>query len=475
MKIVFIYPKWTQEYKGISSYFARKALFPPLNIALLVAIARKNGHTAFCIDAEGENIGHNEIIERLRGINPDYVACTAMSSFFHISVDLCTKIKKEIPGIITIIGGQHITIMKEKAFDKCFDYAFIGECEKSLVSFLNGDESSKIKGLIYRNFFGGVVNTGPAEYIEDLNDLPFPAIGDLPYKKYKIGTENHGRLNFTAIQTIRGCPWKCIFCHSEELQSNRIRKRDPDLVVNELEHIVYTLGIRHFVFLDDVLTLDRKHIETICGEIIHRKLKITFEGSTRANLLDESIVFLMKKAGLIRLSFGLEAVDPTVREIIGKKVPLKAYSEANDLLGHYRIECVNSIMIGLPGETPETIRATFDFLKNDQNVKQANVAIATPYPGTEFYEMAKRGDYGMKLLTNDFSKYRRYGAAVTNVNGMSEQDLLDLQNEGFVRVYSAPWRWKAMIQKNGIIGGLLMLLRVLKLIFREQRNLYASR
>ncbi len=474
MKIVFVYPKWTQEYKGISSYFARKALFPPLNIALLAEIVNRAGHQAYCIDAEGENIGIDKVIEKIKDIEPDYVACTAMSSFFHISVDLCTKIKEKIPGVMTIIGGQHITIMKEKAFFPCFDYAFIGEAEESIVRFLDNIDNRPVDGLMYRNFFNKATYSGDCDPIEDLNSLPFPALELLPYKKYKIGTEKYGRLNFTAIQTIRGCPWKCIFCHSKELHSDNIRKRDPKLVVDELEHIVNTIGIRHFVFLDDVLTLDRKHIIKICKGIEFRGLKITFEGSTRANLLDEVLVIILKSAGLIRLSFGLEAVDPTVREIIGKKVPLEAYSKANRLLNKYGIECVNSVMIGLPGETPETIRATFDFLRNDRNVKQANVAIATPYPGTEFYEMAKRGDYGMKLLTDDFSKYRRYGSAVTNVNGMTAQDLLDLQNEGFVSVYSAPWRWIPMIQKNGIIGGLLMLWRVFKLMY-ERVIIYAGR
>lgn len=81
--------------------------------------------------------------------------------------------------------------------------------------------------------------------------------------------------------------------------------------------------------------------------------------------------------------------------------------------------------------------------------------------------MALSGDHGIELMTKDFSEYRRYGSAVTTVNGLTPKDLVDLQNEGFVKIYSAPWRWKPMLKKQGIFGGLLMLLRVLKLVVRK--------
>jgi radical SAM superfamily enzyme YgiQ (UPF0313 family) len=117
-------------------------------------------------------------------------------------------------------------------------------------------------------------------------------------------------------------------------------------------------------------------------------------------------------------------------------------------------------MLGLPGETRETVRKTLDYLRNAHEIHQANFSIATPYPGTELYEMAKRGDYGIKLVSEDFSKYRRYGSAVMTVNELSPQDLIQLQNDGFVSIYSAPWRIRPMLKKNGIFGGLLMLIRL---------------
>ena len=125
-----------------------------------------------------------------------------------------------------------------------------------------------------------------------------------------------------------------------------------------------------------------------------------------------------------------------------KKVPMESYVKANRICGKYGVEALNSMMIGLPGETRETVKASVDFLRNARDVRQANFAIAIPYPGTEFHEMTIGGQHGIELMSDDFSEYRRYGSAVTTVGELTPNDLIELQNDAFVSVYSAPWRWK---------------------------------
>lgn len=451
------------------AHFARRAsIYPPLNIALLAAISERHGHEVKIIDAEAHKISMPKLIDMAIADKPDIIALTGMSPFFHFTKDLAEGIKKK-SNIPIALGGQHLTIMKEEVFLSCFDYGFIGEAEKSLPEFLTrmekGKDLSDVKGMLFRKN-GNIINTGPSDFDRNLDQLPFPARHLLDMKRYVLGTLR-GRLNFTSIQTMRGCPWKCIFCASDELNTTNIAKRSPLSVIEEMKEVVEKYGIRHFMILDDVLTLDRKHIEEICDRIIEEGLNITFEGSTRANLLSEDLVVKMKKAGLIRLSFGLETVDSTLRETMNKKVPLRYYTQSNRLLNKYGIEVLNSVMLGLPGETRETARRTLSFLRKAKEVKQANLAIAIPYPGTKFHEMAKLGQMGVELVTDDFSEYRRYGSAVTVVNGLTPKDLIDLQNEGFVSIYSAPWRWVPMLKKHGIIGGLLMLLRVLRLVVQK--------
>jgi anaerobic magnesium-protoporphyrin IX monomethyl ester cyclase len=238
-------------------------------------------------------------------------------------------------------------------------------------------------------------------------------------------------------------------------------------VVNEMKSVVEQFGTRHFYIVDDVMTLWKDHILEIAELIDQEGLRVTFEGSTRANLVEDEVIARLVKSGLIRLSFGLETVDPEIRKTMKKQVPLEHYIRANGICNKYGVEALNSVMIGLPGETRETVRATLRFLQNAREVKQANFAIAVPYPGTEFHELAMKGDKGVKLMTEDFSEYRRYGSAVTTVGDLTSHDLIDLQNEGFVSIYSAPWRWIPMLQKHGIIGGSLMLLRVARLLWSK--------
>ena len=474
MKIIFVYPQWTGKLGLISGYFARKAggIIPPLNLGLLAAIARKDGHDCSIIDAEIDRINEDDLVTKVAEENPDLVALTGMSPFFHLSKSFATSLKKVNSNLKILLGGQHFTIMGDKAFHRCFDYAYTGECENQLLPLLEKIEKKQsfdnIKGLYYRTKNGKVKFTGSNIYIRDLDSLPFPARDLLPIHKYKIGTLK-GRKNFTSILTMRGCPWHCIFCASDKLNTTLVSKRSAESVVEEIKYVIDNFGIRHFLIMDDVITLYFKdHLGIICEKLIEENIKITFEGSTRANLIKEEYVKLMAEAGLIRLSFGLDTVDSEMRKTMKKQVPLKYYSEANRILNKYNVEATNSVMIGLPGETRETVQKTLDYLRHDSEVKQANFAIAIPYPGTEFNAISQAGQHGMEIISDDFSDYKRYGSAVTNVGELSAQDLVDLQNEGFVSIYSKPNRWKSVIKKNGWFGGLLMLMRVLKLILNKR-------
>lgn len=469
MKVVILYPSWTGGY-GIFAHFAkRQGTWPPLNLALLAAIAEQHGHEVVLIDAEAETIPLPELVRQTIAHKPDMIALSGMSPFFHLTKDLSMALKEANKKIPIAVGGAHMTIMKEKVFSPSFDFGFIGEAEESWPKFLKfygeGKDVSDIKGILYRRN-GKVIYTGPSIFDRNLDLLPFPARHLLNMERYKMGTMQ-GRKNFTSIQTTRGCPWKCIFCASEALKTTSVVKRSPASVIKEIKEVVSKFNIRHFFFVDDVLTLERKRIMEICNLIIKERLSITFEGGTRANLLDEELILLMKEAGLVRLGFGLETVNTEMRDTMKKKVPLKYYTEANKLLNKHNIEATNSVMLGLPGETRETIKTTLEWLRNAREVKQANFAIAVPYPGTEFHEMAVSGKQGIKLMTNNFSEYRRYGSAVTTINDLTPRDLVELQNDGFVSIYSAPWRWIPMLKKHGIVGGLLMLLRLFRLIIRK--------
>lgn len=463
MRILLVYPKWTGEY-GIFGYFAkRSSAQPPINLAILASLAENLGHEVKIIDGEVENLSIEEVLSQTAIFGPDIIGMGAHTPFFHVTTNYAKAFKKNLSKIPIVLGGPHITILKESAFNKFFDYAFIGEADVTWPLFLKqyekGEEISGIKGLMYRNR-GRILFTGNAETVIDIDALPIPARHLLKQDRYEIGT-SQGIKKFTTIMSTRGCPFKCIFCNTSVLGSS-IRKRKPRFVVDEIISVVSTFNIKHFVFLDETLTLNKEHILEMCDMIMHEKLDITWEGNTRANLIDEEIVSSMAKAGLIRISFGFESADANIRKIMKKGVPLKAYEKANKLTNKYNIETSNSCMIGMPGETIDTIRSTLYYLRNSREIKQANLSIAIPYPGTQLYDMAKKGENGLVLLSEDFSEYRRYGSAVMQVGDLTPKDLIRLQTLGMVSIFLAPWRIIPVYKKSGIIGLLLMMLRLIK-------------
>lgn len=484
MRVALIYPRWTGEY-GLFGHFARRQIWPPLNLALLGAIGEEHGHEMIIVDGEARGWPEAKLVEHVMSLNPDLVGLSCYSPFFHLNTRFAQSLKDAGCTAPIMVGGPHITIMKEEALFPQFDYGFAGEAEKSFPEFLRlyeaGEDTSHLKGLIYRKD-GEVISNGDPDWVEaetptkgstigrqaaPLDQFPFPARHLLDMTKYRLGTL-YGRKHFTSIQTMRGCPWKCIFCASEALNTTRVVMRSPESVVEEMKQVVNEFPyITHFMITDDVMTLWKKHIIKICDLINEAGLKITFEGSTRANLVDDELIEYLAKTGLIRLSFGLETTDPEMRTTMQKKVPIEAYVKANKICEKYGVEALNSMMIGLPGESRESVRESLNFLKNAREVKQANFAVAIPYPGTEFHEMAVSGSHGVELKSKDFSNYLRYGSAVTQVGELSPTDLIELQNEGFVSIYSSPWRWGPMLKKHGVMGGALMFFRLATLWRRK--------
>lgn len=468
MKIVLVYPRWTANY-GITSYFARRAsVWPPLNLTTLAAIAEEHGHEVKIVDGQVENMSLPQTIAEIGAFKPDIIGITATTPFYHIASELAKELKHLDSNLPLVIGGAHITILRERAFSSFWDYGFVGEADKSWPQFLeryqNGQDISSVKGILYRDN-GQVKFTGMPEIFENLDLIPFPARHLLKMNKYKLGTLQ-GMKHFTSIMFSRGCPFRCIFC-SNDLYGHRVRRRSAKLVVDEISSVVSQFNIRHFYFADDNLTLNRDYILQMCDMIDKEGLSITFEGSTRANLIDEELIARLVKSGLIRISFGLETVDPEMRRIMKKEVPLESYTIANRLTNKYGVETLNSVMIGLPGETRETINKLLSYLRNARDIQQANCSIAIPYPGTELYEMADKEEHGLRLMTKDFLEYRRYGSAVMSVGDLSPEDLIKLQNDAFVSIYSAPWRIKPMLRKMGIIGALLTYLRLVKSLWNR--------
>lgn len=452
MKLSLVYPAWCDEFGDFVGVAKGASSFPPLNLCIVAATAEAAGWEVQLIDGEVENLDFDQIYERVKDFGADLIGMTSTTPFFHRVVDVATQFKSRCD-IPIIVGGTHFSIVREEAFEDVFDYVVYGEAEMMFGDFLHGFEHGEpvahIQGLMTRNADGTIRNNGEALRIPNLDDAPRPSRHLLPHKKYISGTYDYGMRPYTSMQMSRGCPFTCVYC-ATDFYGLKVRRRSVESSLDEIEYLVNEMGFKHIYFFDDTLTLKRKFILEICAGIKERGIEFTWEGSTRANLWDEEMVTKMKDAGLVRISFGLETSDPEVRELIEKGLPLEDYVVSNRLNNTLGVETINSVMLGMPGDTRESIKETISFLRKARDIQHATYSIAMPYPGTELHRMAKAGEHGLELIERDYSKYQRYNSAVMIVNGISPEEMIELQMLGLSQIYSVWWRILPMVRRHGI-------------------------
>jgi radical SAM superfamily enzyme YgiQ (UPF0313 family) len=470
MRVLLIYPPWTEIY-GRYQYALRAGGFmPSLGLCSLAAYLKNKGHEVEIIDAEAEGKGDKEVAKIVNEYKPGLIGLSATSPVFPSAVRLARLLKEKF-SIPLVIGGVHVTVVPEEAMDAgdMFDYGVIGEGEETLLELIesleSGSAQNHIKGLIFREG-KRLIRTEARPYIQNLDSLPIPDRGLLDLDRYTFSIPGKGVGRITLMMTNRGCPFNCIFCSANTMWGKKTRYRSVPKVLEEIEHIVGDLGIGYINVSDDTLTLNRERTRSICEGILAKKIRFKWEGMTRANAVDEDLLRLMKEAGLVRLSFGIESGDPLILEKIKKGVKLEEIKEAYRLASKLGIETRGSVMLGHPFETRKTAMKTLNFIRQLNDCMQVYINITTPFPGTELHRMATNGEGGIRLLTNDFSQYRRYGSAVMEVNDLTRSDLVKLQRKGFWMFYMTPRRIVYNLKRAGLRAGLLNALAFVRSLWR---------
>lgn len=444
MKIYLVNPPFVEaygQYKAAAKVGAQPQM--PLGISYIAAVAEQLGHKVTLVDADVEELSVNDVIEQIKEIKPDIVGTTASTPIYAPARMILDKTKEFDPNIITLFGGFHITALPERTMKetKSADYGIIGEAEETFKELLDKIENKKdvsnVKGIAYRKD-GKVIINPRREPIKDLRTLPRPARHLLKTYKYIWSVPGRGLVPVTSIMTQRGCPFKCIFCGVDTMFPGKTRYREMDDIMDEIENVVKGYGIKHIMFCDDTLTLNKPKVMEMCDEIKKRGLKFTFEGYTRANTIDKEMLARLKEVGLVRLSFGVESGNQRILDAIKKGITLEELKRAYAWCHELGIETRCSLMIGHPFETKKTIKQTIDFVNKELKVYQAYINITTPYPGSELYELAKKGYGGLRLLSDDWSEYRRYGNSVMEMNDLSAQDLIKLQKKLYQKFYLRP-------------------------------------
>jgi len=454
MKILLINPP---SLKPIESCLPKtieegRGFIPPLGLMCIASYLEKyTDHRIEIIDSPVEKIDYPELRKKIEEKKPDMVGITAMT-FTLIDVLKTAKMTKEInPKTITVVGGPHPTIYpKETAKFKEIDFCIIGEGERPIVELIknidNLEKLKQIKGIAFKNK-EEIINNGQSEFINNLDELPFPARRLVSYKKYFSSISSN--FPITNMFTSRGCPYNCLFCDRPQLGKN-FRARSAKNVVDEMEEC-QKMGIKEIFIYDDTFGVDRERVLDICEEITKRNLRIAWDVRTRVNTVDEEILIKMKKAGCERIHYGVEAGTQKILDVLRKGITLEMVEKTFKLTQKIGIRAEGYFMIGSPTETKEDILQTIQFMKKIKP-DYVHITLVTPFPATDLYRLGLKEkvlpyDYWQKFAENPTADFKPYFWE----KELSREQLFSLLKKAYRSFYLRPnYIFKKIIQlKSG--------------------------
>jgi len=439
-----------------------KMVLPPLGLAYLAAYLEKTGVKVSIIDANAENLTPIRTARKALTQKPELIGIGAVTNTIRDAWEIAQKIKnkKTVP---VILGGVHPTILPEESLKKGFiDMVIRGEGEIALADLASGKPKRKIAGLSYKKG-KKIAHNPPAPLIKNLDSLPFPARHLLLIEKYStIGAK---QTPYASMISSRGCPYDCSFCSVQAIAGRAFRARSPESVLAEIDHLVKDYGIREINIVDDNFTLDSARVEKICKLLIKRDYDLVLKNGNgvRIDSLSYPLLQLMKKAGWYLLAFGIESGNQTILDKNNKGLKLTKVRQVVRWCRKIGIETEGFFIIGLPSETPETIKETINFAKGlDLDEAQFNILI--PFVRTKAREMIEKEG---KILTNDWNLYNPYGQPVFEMNKLTPQFMLKMQQKAYREFYLRPKILIKQTQKSNFWGRIKAGLPVMFARFRR--------
>jgi anaerobic magnesium-protoporphyrin IX monomethyl ester cyclase len=407
----------------------------PLGLMYIAAVLDKAGYKVEILDAFmngspfrklGDTIvvgmPYEEIKMEIQRRKPDVVG---IANPFTCQVDHAIKVAnivKEVdPTILTVAGGPHVPAVPVQFMEEAenIDIAVIGEGEYAMLDIVKVYEGTKkiseVRGILYRKN-RGIMQNEPRPFIENLDDLPFPAYHLVDMEQYLSGNKIEYRsFKYRSISmvTSRGCPFNCCFCSVHLHMGKKFRAHSVDYVIKHIEYVVNKYKVKTIFFEDDNLTFDLKRFEAICDQIIEKQIKFNWEtpNGIRADYLTQELLKKMKKSGCQSVFFGIESGDQYVLDnIIDKRLNLKTVVEVAKMCKEIGINTAAFYIIGFPGEKKEHMLRTVELalrLKREYDVGML-LHVATPSLGTRLYkECLKKGYIQGDLSSRAFAEVRQ--------------------------------------------------------------------
>ena len=423
-KILLLNPPGIEFHTRSSRWGGRKnrsgVISLPIFLAAASALLRQNGLQVRLLDAAASNLTIEDVSGLIHKENVGIVVMEVSTTSVEQDAGLAGYLKQTF-GVRIVFVGAHVSALPEETLKNYpVDVVCIGEYEETLVSLCQALLSinkplEDVRGIAFLKD-KEIIITRPRELI-NLDALPFPDYKELPLSKYYDPIVR--RRPCLPLRASRGCPYNCIFCVAPQVFYNhKVRYRSPERVVDDIMQLI-TLGSREIFIDDDTFTFNKKWAIGICHELIRRKIRIDWSCFARYDNIDEEILKVLKKSNCYMLRFGIESGSQKILDYCRKGITIDRIKEASRLVKRCGMKTHVTVMFGLPGETKETMVQTLNLIK-ELDPDYAQFSIATPYPGTRFYQLMKQEG---RLISDNWSDYDGSCKSVVRLEGLDNAEL----------------------------------------------------
>lgn len=408
---------------------------PPLSLLYSASALSAAGHETHLIDANGFDLTVSHIVEEVKKLKPDLLVARIAFDVQAADLNVLRQISAAHTAMKVLVRNsimsRAVFLKKQLLLENDFVSYFVnGELESTIAEICNALNAGKLPpGVSYKEN-GKILDTPAAAEEKDLDKFPFPAYNLLPsMRPYHTSMF---RPIYTLVMSSRGCPFQCAFC---AYAATRYRERSPENVVEELKWLKRDFGLENFVFFDDTISLNMDRASAIFRLMAKHGLGLKFGMCTRVDRINEEMIRSAKAAGCVEAGFGIESGSQKVLDACKKGITIAQIRDAIRICKAHDIKTMASVVLGLPGETEDTIKETFRLME-ELDPYYCQYATAVPFPGTEMFSMLKeRG----QILTEDWEKYNPLEALpVFQTPQLSREQLAAYKKKGYMRFLLRP-------------------------------------
>jgi hopanoid biosynthesis associated radical SAM protein HpnJ len=385
------------------------------------------------LDAPSHHVSAEETINIARDY--EFLVLFTSTPGFPGDIRLAKKIREINPKIKIAFVGPHVSVLPERSLKDCpeIDFVVRKEFDYAVCEFAQGKPLEEILGVSYLKN-GSVVHTPDRPEIQDLDSLPHVTEiyrRDLDVTKYNVPFLLYP---YVSLYTTRGCPAQCTFClWPQTLSGHPWRKRSTDDVAREMANAKeYWPNVREFFFDDDTFNIQKVRTIELCSKL--KPLKLTWSCTSRVTT-DYETLKAMKEAGCRLLIVGYESGDPQILKNIKKGATVERARQFTKDCHKLGLVVHGDFILGLPGETRDTIRNTVAFAK-ELDVETIQVSVAHAYPGTELYDYAVKN--GFMVGDNKMVDEGGHQLAHIQYPGLPAEEILESVHRFYDEYYFRP-------------------------------------